>query len=227
MAAFTFIQSASAISTGSLAFASNNTAGSMIVAVWAQFNNSLPTAISDTQGNTYTSFIYTEQTGAKYQVWIARAIAAGANTVSFTGGSTSNNDIILVEYGVPSDFLIVKNGVLPTNNTSSVTASFPEVLVGSPTLPAEVMIIVSLYDYGNFRTWSMTNGTVREQTHESDGATLMLGDYDMVSPTGIVSTVVTNANSGDPWLGVVIALVDLSGGGGGGGSAGGAYTFVG
>ena len=224
MAAFSYVQSANTDNATTLAFGSNNTAGNLIVAFYDNFANALPSSVTDSQGNTYTNVMNSAQTTSRVSIWVAQNIAAGANTVTFNGASSTFADIIIAEYSVPADYLLAVQSLPQTGTINSLLQSFPEISVGSPGFPSEVMLIVAIYDSNSFHGWTLSNGTVRETTHNPASATSVLGDWDVVSPSGIVSTTLAGTGSGGGWLGCTIALLTLGGGGGG---AGGSYTFAG
>jgi hypothetical protein len=216
-AVFSYAQSANAVSATSAAFGSNNTAGNLIVAVLINYAQTMASSVTDSQGNTYTTAPLDTSTGqnGQIQTWIAVGIKAGANTVTFNGASSSNNVVIIAEYTVPASYLVVS---LPKNlalNLSSWTIQFPAVLGGSPTLPSEVMLIPIFYDFQTFHTWSLSSGTVRQLVDQPGGASCLLGDYDATSPSGIVSTVLSQSSGTGDWIGSSVVLLSLAGGGGG------------
>lgn len=222
MSVFSHVQSASAISANSLAFTSNNTSGNIIVAMVASFHQTLATAVTDTNGNTYVKVADAGTVlNGYFQVWVATGITGGANTLSFTTMITTDTNIIIAEYGVPTDFHL---GVSPlyskVYSSGAMDFSFPDNVIGAPVLPSEIMLICFAYNWSNFRSWTISNGTVRQTTHEADGATTALGDYSVVSPSGVVTTTLTaTGGSGEDYVGACLQLfIFPSGGGGGGGT---------
>lgn len=215
MAAFAYVQSIQSTSTGSLTFGSANTAGNLIVAVNSCFSETLATSVTDSQSNTYVQ-IGTQAFGnGSLRVFAAASIAGGAsNIVTFNGASTGggDNSFIIAEYTVPLTYAIGN----PTgiNNTTSTFIIPSADIIGSPT-GAEVMIIPIIYDGNAFHTWTLSQGTIRETTHEPGNATLFLGDYDVVSPSGIQVTTATGSTG--VWAICSLNLVAWSTGGGGGG----------
>src|SRR5262245_15288718 len=71
--------------TNSLAFSGANTAGNLIV-VYAVWGNNGAVTVSDTRGNSYASAMSrtTWGTGRSLQVFYARDISGGSNTVTAT-----------------------------------------------------------------------------------------------------------------------------------------------
>lgn len=226
MAVFSYVQSANTDNATSLAFGSNNTAGNLIVAFYDNFANALPGSVTDSQGNTYTKLTSSASTTQRFSIWVAQNIAAGANTVTFNGASATLSDIIIAEYAVPTDYHLVAQPIIQTDTTNTLPVSFPAIPVGSPAFPLEVMLITALYDSNSFHGWTISNGSIRETAHNPASATAVLGDWDVMTPTGAVSTTIAGTGSAGAWSGCSVVLMVPSGGGGGGGG-GGAYTFVG
>src|SRR5262245_2397714 len=99
--AIAHVQSAQGDSTDHVAFASNNTAGNLIVvAVLFSPSTALVTGITDTRGNTYVQArSHTNSTGNIYgTVWYAKNVAAGANTVTLSFSGVSSSQMIILEY---------------------------------------------------------------------------------------------------------------------------------
>lgn len=227
MAQFSYVQSTSAISTNTIKFTSSNTAGDIIVAALAGFNVALATGVTDSLSNSYTKLFDLNGNGVTIltphvQVWLATSIAAGTNTITFGGMGTSDNDIIVAEYVAGSSYSVIVSPVEPGNPSSNkfIPASFPTLNVGTPNFANEVMLIVVGYDYSEFATsWTISNGTVRQQTHEADNAGFALGDYDVVSPTGLVTANLShNQSAQDDIVGCSVQLITLASSGGGGGT---------
>ena len=215
-ASFAYVQSASTISANTLAFSSNNTAGNLIVAAVSGFNQGLASGVSDTNGNTYVQYGAnpSNTSPGRIQIWVAKGISAGANTLTFTGMSSTNTNIIIAEYTMPSAYSYAVELLPNLAYTGALPFGFPVVVSGSPTMPTEVLLVVVAYDFSNFRSWTISNGTIRQSTHEADGATLVLGDYDVVSPTGAVTTALTATGGGsDSYTGGSIQPLLFGGGG--------------
>ena len=101
----TFVQSrANEVTTGStnsLAFSSANTAGNLIV-VYVLWSNTGAVSLSDSRGNSYASATGRTTWGSNgsAQVFYAKNVAAGANTVTATFATAINSfgDIYIHEY---------------------------------------------------------------------------------------------------------------------------------
>jgi glucose/arabinose dehydrogenase/PKD repeat protein len=120
----------------SLAFSSANTAGNLIVA-YVIWNNTGAVTMSDSRGNGYTSAAgrTTWGDGWSSQVFYARGIAGGANTVSATFANSINGWGVMYihEYsGVdkvsPVDATATATGSAATMNSGNVTTSGSDLL---------------------------------------------------------------------------------------------------
>src|SRR5581483_4731044 len=100
MAVFSYNQSAQSVSSGSVAFASNNTLGNTLIAVHAGFNITLATSVTDSQGNTYTKLASVQNATAFLAVFVAFNCKSGANTITFNGGTVTGSSFncIIAEY---------------------------------------------------------------------------------------------------------------------------------
>ena len=78
--------------TNSLAFSSANTAGNLIV-VYATWSNTGSVTVSDSRGNSYATAAARTTWGGSWsaQVFYARSIAAGTNTVTVTHATAVNS----------------------------------------------------------------------------------------------------------------------------------------
>jgi hypothetical protein len=100
----TYIQSQAQSQVSSVTFSGPTTAGNTIVVGIADFNNggSEPAyAVTDSQGNVYTAVAPAQQganAGNRSQVFVARNIIGGANTVSYTPGFGTVRILIAAEY---------------------------------------------------------------------------------------------------------------------------------
>jgi len=117
--------------TNSLAFASNNTAGNLIVA-YVVWNNQGDVTVSDSRGNPYTSAVGpTLWSGCcRAQVFYARNIAGGANTVTttFQTAVTQFGVLYVLEYSgidptVPVDVVAAAAGTGSAMNSGSATTT--------------------------------------------------------------------------------------------------------
>lgn len=132
-----FVQSASTLGIAngatSIAFLSNNTAGNLIVvsANWEVFGT-ITASIADSLGNLYATAVgpIVNSGGAnplRTQIWYARNIKGGPNTVTITyGGSSVSNDIEIHEYSGADT-------VSPLDVTASATGYSTSVTSGPAT----------------------------------------------------------------------------------------------
>jgi glucose/arabinose dehydrogenase/PKD repeat protein/fibronectin type 3 domain-containing protein len=133
----TFVQgSAKGITSGttnSLAFNSANTAGNLIV-VYVVWSNTRSVNLSDSRGNTYAAVAPARRWGSgnawRSQVFYAKNIAGGANTVTASFGSsiTSFGQIYIHEYSGldrtnPLDTSAAAAGAASAMNSGSATTS--------------------------------------------------------------------------------------------------------
>jgi glucose/arabinose dehydrogenase/chitodextrinase len=132
-----FVQArAKQITTGtvnSLAFTNANAAGNLIVA-YVVWNNSSPVTLSDSRGNAYTAATPATAWGTtgtwRSQVFYARSIAGGANTVTatFQGTITSFGRLYIHEYAgldrtAPLDVSSASAGTGQVMNSGSATTT--------------------------------------------------------------------------------------------------------
>ncbi len=117
----------------SLAFTNPNAAGNLIV-VYVAWNNTGSVALSDSRGNTYTSVAPATAWGStnswRSQVFYARNVAGGANTVTATFGTaiTSFGKLYIHEYSGldrnnPLDASATSIGTTSAMNSGSATTS--------------------------------------------------------------------------------------------------------
>ena len=121
--------------TNSLAFSSANTAGNLIV-VYAIWSNTGSVTVSDSRGNTYATAAARTTGSWSAQVFYARNIAAGANTVTLTHATAVNSfsAIYIHEYsGIdkvnPVDVTGSAIGTGSAMNSGSVTTTNAEDLL--------------------------------------------------------------------------------------------------
>src|SRR5690349_15430152 len=125
-------EAAGGTKTNSVAYSSANTAGNFLVA-YAIWDNTSAATVSDTRGNTYASVAAASRwkgNGWSSQVFYAKNVAAGANTVTLTlGTAVSGWSVIYVhEYsGIdkvsPLDVSAVATGTASAMNSGSATTT--------------------------------------------------------------------------------------------------------
>ena len=214
MSVFSYVQSTSTAASLSVAFTSNVTAGNLLVAVGGAFNTGLVTGCSDTLGNSYTLLgEFVGQGGAGF-IYYAISASSGANTITVTGASTSNQVLCCGEYTVPASFFISREGFQDISaGPTSYALTFPFATEGSPSVPAEIMLITCWMDY-NAHTWTMSAGTKRVDTDPGDGTAFLYGDYD--TTTSPISTTISAFSAGvDQTISITMYLWTPGSGGGG------------
>lgn len=137
--AIAYVQSAGNAGT-SVAFGAGNTAGNLLV--FAYGGGGAVTGLSDTRGNTWTRAVWQTDAGISLaaEIWYAMNCAAGANTVTRTGGFGSFEYLMVAEYsGLALSSALDKTasanygGLLgnpPTSGATSTTVEADELLIG-------------------------------------------------------------------------------------------------
>lgn len=180
---FTYVQITPASMTGtatnSQTFASNNTAGNIIVVFVYNPLSTLP-AITDTLGNTYTLFAL--QVFDAIAVYAAVNIRAGANTVATTG----SQGLVAMEYSSANPTYYVCSGSSDTlSNSGAGYQGIGSVLFNSP---SEVMAVFGGdITFGPGGTWILGSGNLRfsgGNVAGFGGNASFTGDEDLASLTG-------------------------------------------
>ena len=212
---FSFIQSASSVSVGSLAFSSSVAAGSMILVALGGFNGFDPSVVtvSDNVGDTFIKVVWTDtsQYPSCYALFVAFNAIGGATTVSATGMGT-NTDIIICEYSLVSSYSWFT--LSPYLETTPGSSPGGGIQLPPTDVPSDCLVIVSCYDGHRYHTWSAFNMTVRETTHEPDDATLGLADGIFTSLTSSTVGYLFGSSNSDNH-GSIFVVAAASGGSGG------------
>ena len=205
---FVYVQSTSATLTSTLTMSASSTAGDVIVVADCSYQGAVATSVVDNLGNNYVSYGTTSQSGrGTFCVFVATNVAAGTATITFSGASAADNNLIASEYNAPTSGYFVTGTAFQV--TPPVGTLWPYVWDHNPvngTIPSAVMIPIT-YCWNNYGTWTLSTGTVRQFTHEPDGATFMLGDLVMNPPATTTMTVTSTMNSAGIWPLVTISLV--------------------
>lgn len=178
---FAFVQQTPG-NTLSQAFPAANTAGNIIVVSAYTIFAANPTAVNDTQGNTYTK-VQGQLSGDPIVMFWAPSIKAGLNTVTVTGGS----GMTAIEYSSANHSYYACPGVPGYGSLASVgtcstcTVSTPINFVSTE----EVLVIFAgtvsvVPDY-----WTTSSGTIRYYGSNVGGGGItggvMMGDDDQPS----------------------------------------------
>jgi hypothetical protein len=147
MSGFSFVQSAhggSSLNAPTLAYASNNTAGNLLILAARLSSTGQTLAITDSQSNTWTQAATQVQTtdGHTAYLWYAANCAGGANTVTITqsGSGTNSNNYVIAEYsGAAAASPLDKTASAQTNTTAVSTSGNTATTSG----PSELMIGVA------------------------------------------------------------------------------------
>lgn len=213
---FAYIQGTSAISTATITMTAVSTLGDIIIAANAGYHATMATSVTDNLGNTYNNYGVVFQGGigaaGTLSVFIATSVKAGTATVTFNGASTTNNDLIVAEYKIPSATVIVDaiaNMAQP--GTGTIWPYSYDVGAISGTVNNLAMIPI-VYNDNNVGSWAMSTGTVRVFTTEADGATLMLGDVIIANPatTTHTTTITNTAEITGAWITCPVNLISVT-----------------
>jgi hypothetical protein len=199
MSVFSFNQISTNTTTNTVAFTAANTSGNCIVAIANGYTTSVPSAVSDSVGNTYSLICEygIGGTGA-ISVYVAPNIGAGTATLTFTGFSQGNSGLFCLEYNVPSAYTV---GQFSSNGPAAITTSTlvqPVIVAGTSVLPSELMMIYTYMDGVEAHAWTVSTGTKRADFNPGDSTALLIADADFVSPTG-TSTVLVSKTGGGTW----------------------------
>jgi large repetitive protein len=148
--AITYVQSQSNTvhGAGSLAatFASDNTAGNLILVCMGAYGGGTGPTVSDSQGNTYTQIRIDaggSGSGSIVSVWYAENVKAGANTVTVDQTSSADIDLIIAEYSGLSTTAALTASSIAVTAATSISASGV-----TPEYPNDALILYS-YDQTN------------------------------------------------------------------------------
>lgn len=210
-----YVQSASASPGGSSkAFAGDNTAGNMLVASFCAFSGTLPSAVTDSQGNTWVLVSGSVTAAAAINIFVAFNCAAGANTVSYTGlaGAGGGDAAMIAEYAAPA----AGTGFNLFAMAGGIGQNFPDTGHGYTVGATASVVIMAAYDKSTSHAWTGVNSTVREDQHPLALGSMALADGDNSTVTG--GTQFAISGGGVNTVGVNI-IVFAAGGGGGGSTA--------
>lgn len=176
---FSYVQSNSTTAATSLTFSSNVTAGDLIVVAVSYYSGSnYAVAVNGASPILLASSTFSN---GGVQVFYLPNAAGGATTVTISGGTAADGgpSLAILEYtSTAAPTVLGLQGYLNTeyNPIQTFTAAL--------TLPtSEMLEIVALYDTHSSHTWTGTNLTVRQETAESGGQTLVIADVDVSSGT--------------------------------------------
>jgi hypothetical protein len=202
------VQSASA-AAASCAFGSNNTTGNLLVAVLQDSNDPAGISLSDTRGNTWVKAISIYNSGSllSLSIWYVANCAAGANTVSVSGGFSGFQVICVGEWsGVatasPLDKTAVAQGTTGSadSGATATTTQADELLIGGMALDSSQTLTWT----GSFTSRaSAINGGSNRQGFLADR---------IVSSTGAYDATATYTGSSS-WMAAIATFKAASGGG--------------
>jgi hypothetical protein len=111
-------------SARSLAFASNNTAGGLIIVGVNSYGVGTETVtVADTRGNTYVQAgSYTTSSFVRVSIWYAKNCAAGANTVTITPSATVYLSFSIGEYSGADTTAPYNSSTGASGNSSAISS---------------------------------------------------------------------------------------------------------
>lgn len=192
------------VTSCTIAFGSNNTAGNFIAVISRYATNGLTTTISDTRTNTYNFAVKREQpadSNGSLEIWYAMNIAAGANTVTFaTSGGANIKRFIIAEYSS-----VATTGALDQTNSAVAASTAPASGTVTPTQDGELFIA------GGFSSGTrvFTAGTDFTMITTVGGDRLAAEDY--VQPTATTHNGNFTLNTSDAWAAVVATFKPATG----------------
>jgi hypothetical protein len=213
----TYVQSKSTTAATSLAFASNNTAGNLILVIIGVYGAGSPyayTSVSDSR-NSYVpmgcvpaQFGHWFGSGGTACAWIATGIGAGANTVSISGVTATDGgpSLAILEYTPGTNLtllpLLMINGTgtaMPSSGPWQSTWSFA----------GAVTMVNVAYDVSSSHTWTVSAGNLRESTEESGGQSMAVADQQVTSVTAGYSITFTGGSNGTNQSELLVPLANL------------------
>lgn len=144
----TLVQSASqafgfSASARAKAFASNLTAGNLVVVAVSTFGTGITVALTDTLGQTYVQIgAYVNNNQARISLWYVANCAAGANTVTVTPSGSANISVGLLEYSG-----VTGSTPLQASATSTGISTAPS--PGAVTVPTVGDLVVAAFSADN------------------------------------------------------------------------------
>lgn len=202
-AAIGFVQSTStsiAASPTTLSFTASNTAGNLIVVGVQSWN--FAASVSDSRGNTYTLATSTTSAGGNLlYVFYAKNIAAGANTVTVTGPTGGNIDILEysgLDTATPLDQVKAATGASGNPDTGAVTtAAANELIFGFAQIDANVV------------SGPGTGFTQRENAGNGEAS-----EDKTVAATGSYNATFVSGASANAWAAIIATFKAAAAGGG-------------
>lgn len=186
---------AGSVTSSTLAFGSNNTAGNFIaVCIRIGTEPSITITVSDSNSNTYASALQFNDTTGINTVAIVYAanIAGGANTitVSYAGGSATLRFSIAEYSGVVTSS--------PVDVTGSNQGTGTALDSGSVTTTTNGDLIIGVMVNANGRTWTAGTGYTSEEQVPTGATSKLMFEDKIQSTSGAVSASATISSS-DQW----------------------------
>jgi hypothetical protein len=184
----TYVQGNSICNTGSdtlvLPYTSANTAGHLGVAFCFCQNGEAPSAITDTNGNTWCPIIPSGAELGQINCYVCASLKAGANSVSavFPGVALGGSpNLHILEYAYTGPALVSALQSLPENFVSFTIYIDYDSYSGQTPQSYSATMICGLYDQsGNSHSWEPSGGYLRTYTKQSNGNTAAVGDVTTV-----------------------------------------------
>jgi len=201
-------------STKTLAYGSNNAAGSLLIAI-LRIANALaavgsPT-ITDSAGNTWIKLqSYSPSASVYVQLWYAANAIAGANTVTltaFSGVTFAAGDLAIFEYSG----IAVKNAVVTASAIATGTGQNAQ--AGNSVIAPAGSLVVYFAANENFGVTGTVTALNGFTTRLNSSINLMLVDYQNTPNYGSYTPSVNYGSAGVQWEGFTSAFFAATPGG--------------
>ena len=183
----------------SKAFTSNNTAGNLIVVSSGWNDNTVTARISDTAGNTYATSVGPIANNSSSlviaQIWYAKNINAGANTVTITYSGSVHADMEIHEYSGIDTAIPFDIATSATGNSSTVS---PASNFANTSFTNE---LIFGYGYTDSNTLSAGTGFTNREFINGD-----LSEDKMVFNAGSYNTTFGISGGSSKWVALMAAF---------------------
>jgi hypothetical protein len=186
-----------AVTSTTLAYASNVTAGDLLICVVRGGTPLTSITITDSQGNTWTNCTFQNVNGAgSLQISFAVANATGGNTVTITPNASTTLRIAILEYSGTD----TSSPLDAENNSSTGTSTAPAASSITPAAANE--LVIGAVAVGNAENFSPgASFTLEEQV--PTGASGKMAVEDWIQTTATATTAPQTINVSDTWLAAI------------------------
>lgn len=210
--AIAFVQSRSVAGAGPLAYSSNVTAGNLLIVLAGSLDlaGGATFAVSDTQGNAYSSLALVDgnPAGGRAQIFFAIAKATGANSVTLTTASATPQLAIHEFSGVSS--------TLDASHSAAGAGTSQDSGPAATAFPSELLFGFSLHVMTGSGSVTVGAGwTQAENLINAPNIGGILTEFQTVSATGTFNATSTSSGGkgfSDQWLAEIATFVASAGG---------------